>query len=115
MRLWSAMHLFAHTLWKGGNIMDDLLSFVKPEFAALVAALYCLGVAFKHSESIPDHWIPLLLTVCGVGLAALSIAGRFWSYANFAAAAFDAVVQGSLCAGMSVYVNQLIKQYRANK
>ncbi len=95
--------------------MDDLLSFVKPEFAILIAVLYCLGMVFKRSKSIPDHCIPLLLTGCGVGLAALSVAARFCCYENFAAAAYDAVVQGCLCAGMSVYINQLIKQHMSGK
>lgn len=94
---------------------EQLWGLIGPQFAALVAALYCLGAALKHAERVPNRLIPLILTGCGVVLAALSVFGRLSEYGNPASALFEAAVQGTLCAGMAVYVNQLAKQARADK
>lgn len=95
--------------------MEDFSRFIKPDFAVLVAVLYCLGMVFRRADAIANNRIPLLLTVCGTGLAGLSVMGRYAEYGNWAAAFFEALVQGILCAGMAVYVNQLLKQSAGRK
>ncbi|MCB6366962.1 phage holin family protein [Intestinibacillus massiliensis] len=95
--------------------MEDFSRFIKPDFTVLVAALYCLGIALRRSALFPNNMIPLLLTACGAGLGGLSVAAHYSAYANPAAAFLDALVQGILCAGMAVYINQLIKQSAGNK
>ena len=88
--------------------MQEITQYIKPEYAILVAVLYCLGRGLKAIKKFPNQFIPLALTVCGVALACLSVLSRYGEYANWAGAVFDGVVQGVLCTGMSVYVNEVV-------
>ena len=92
--------------------MEQIINYVKPELVLMIPALYFIGAGLKNSQRVPDKDIPLLLGAVGIILAALwvtattSLAG--WQ--SVLLAVFTATVQGVLCAGLSVYVNQVIKQ-----
>ncbi len=92
--------------------MEQISQYIKTDFAVLVAVLYCIGRGMKALPKFPNHFIPLALTVCGIALACLSVVSRYASYGNWAAALFEGVVQGVLCAGMSVYLNEVIAHCR---
>lgn len=94
--------------------MDIISQYIEPQYAILIVVLYCVGEAIKRTNAINYRWIPIILTLFGVGLAALNIFGS-GGYSTAAAAIYQAVGQGVLCAAMSVYVNQLIKQSRYRK
>lgn len=85
--------------------------FVKPELLVLVPVLYLVGAGLKKSE-LKDKLIPAVLGLAGVLLAAMYIAatGTFAGVQDVIAGAFAALTQGILCAGASVYVNQVVKQ-----
>ena len=70
------------------------------------------GAGLKRSQSFADNAIPLVLGVCGVVLALAYVLGTsaLSGWRDVLMAAFTAVTQGILCAGASVYVNQLVKQ-----
>ncbi|MDY3618877.1 phage holin family protein [Agathobaculum sp.] len=89
--------------------MAEITQYIKPDYTILVAVLYCLGCGLKALKKFPNQWIPLTLTICGMGLACLSALARISQYANLAAALYDGVVQGVLCTGMSVYLNEFVK------
>ena len=95
--------------------MEELTQYIKADFAVLVAVLYCIGRGLKAIQRFPNQFIPLALTFCGIGLACLSVVSRYASYGNWAAALFEGVVQGVLCAGMSVYLNEVIAHCSSNK
>lgn len=92
--------------------MEQILNYVKPELLVVAFVLYFLGAAIKKTESIKDKYIPLLLGVtgmliCGIYVVATcSLAGT----QDIAMALFTAIVQGILVAGLSTYVNELMKQ-----
>lgn len=88
--------------------MEEITQYIKTEYAILVAVLYLLGRGLKRLQRFPNQFIPLVLTVCGIGLACLLVLSRYQEYPNWVAAVFDGVVQGILCTGMSVYVNEVI-------
>ena len=88
--------------------MEQISQFVSAEYAILAAVLYCLGRALKSIRKFPNQFIPLALTGCGIVLACLSVVSRYGEYANWAAALFEGVVQGVLCTGMAVYLNEVI-------
>lgn len=88
--------------------MEQISQFVKAEYAILAAVLYCLGRVLKSIRKFPNQFIPLALTGCGIVLACLSVVSRYGEYANWAAALFEGVVQGVLCTGMAVYLNEVI-------
>ena len=90
---------------------EMLKEMVKPELLVLVPVLYLLGYALKISV-IKDKWIPWLLGTAGVVLSGIYVFSSTpsvgWQEALLGL--FTAVVQGVLCAGASVYVNQVVKQ-----
>ena len=67
---------------------------IKPELLILIPVLYFIGVAIRKSEKIKNEYIPMLI---GIGQGILL-------------AVFTAITQGVLVAGVSVYINQIIKQ-----
>ena len=97
--------------------MYELLKeFVKPELLVLVPVLYLIGDGLKKSD-FSDRLIPSALGLAGVLLAAMYIAatGTFAGAQDVIAGVFAALTQGVLCAGASVYVNQVIKQAGKNE
>jgi 1,4-dihydroxy-2-naphthoate octaprenyltransferase len=93
------------------NMMEYINEFVKPELLILVPVLYLLGYAIKKSN-LSDNFIPLILGGCGIVLSCIYVfsLAPIASQQDLLAAIFTAITQGILCAGASVYVNQLIKQ-----
>ena len=95
------------------NIMD----YVKPELIIVAIVLYIVGVGIKKTQTVKDKFIPYILGISGIVLSGI------WVFANcqvtngqeIATAVFMAITQGILMAGLSTYVNQLIKQVSKDK
>lgn len=92
--------------------MELIQEYIKPELLILIPVLYLVGIAIKKSEKVSDKYIPSTLGMVGVILSALYLAAtvEVFSYQETLLLLFTALTQGVLCAGASVYVNQLIKQ-----
>ena len=92
--------------------MEQIMNYVKPELIVVTVVLYFIGMALKSAEAVPDKYIPLILGGIGIVLCAI------WELATcpldtgqpIAMAIFTAIIQGILVAGLSTYVNQIIKQ-----
>ena len=90
----------------------DIMNYVKPELIVVAIVLYIVGVALKKAQGVKDNAIPFILGAGGIILSAI------WVLANsplgtaqeVLMAVFTSIVQGILVAGLSTYVNQLIKQ-----
>ena len=91
--------------------MSELQEFIKPELLVLVPVLYILGVGIKKS-GIADKLIPAVLGATGIVLACLYV---FGTNGIGVMSVFTAITQGILCAGATVYANQLIKQSSKDK
>lgn len=91
----------------------EFTQYIDPALLVLVPVLYIIGMLIKNS-GINDTRIPLLLGVVGVLLATVWVlaTSSINGYQNALMAIFTAIVQGVLCTGAAVYVNQLIKQNR---
>lgn len=95
----------------------DILNYVKPELIVVSVVLYFIGMAIKKSETVKNNYIPYILGLVGILLCGI------WVFANSTMetvqealmAVFTAIVQGVLVAGLSTYVNQLIKQAKKNE
>ena len=95
----------------------DIMNYIKPELIVVAIVLYFIGLGIKKAQKIKDKYIPLILGVCGIVLATI------WVFANspigttqeILMAVFTSIVQGILVAGLSTYVNQLIKQIGKNE
>lgn len=92
--------------------MEQIINYVKPELVVVAVVLYFSGTAIKKSESIKDKYIPLLLGVAGILICGIYVVATcsLSGTQDIAMALFTAIVQGILVAGLSTYVNQLIKQ-----
>ena len=97
--------------------MDTITSYIKPELLVLVPALYFIGMVLKSAERIKDKHIPLILGACGIVLATAYVlaAALPRAAASIIKALFTGITQGILCAGCSVYVNQLFKQQKKDE
>lgn len=90
----------------------DIMNYVKPELLVVAIVLYFVGIAIKKAKSIKNNYIPYILggigiILCGVWVVANSPLG---TVQEVLMAVFTSIVQGVLVAGLSTYVNQLIKQ-----
>ena len=89
--------------------MEQIINYVKPELIVVAIALYFVGMALKQAK---DKYIPLILggisiAICAIYVFATCTCG---TGQDVAMAIFTAITQGILIAGLSTYVNQIIKQ-----
>lgn len=77
----------------------NLISFLPEQLFILIAAIYVLGIILKKTEKIVDNYIPLILVVFAI-IFSVSIQ-EFTPHA---------ILQGILCWGVSVGINQTTKQ-----
>lgn len=92
--------------------MEQIMNYVKPELIVVAIVLYFVGVGLKKAQAIPDKHIPIILGAAGIVICAVWVVATcpLDSGQNIAMAIFTAIVQGILVAGLSTYVNQIIKQ-----
>lgn len=92
--------------------MEQITNYVKPELIVVAIALYFVGMALKQAQAVKDKYIPLILggisiAICAIYVFATCTCG---TSQDVAMAIFTAITQGILIAGLSTYVNQIIKQ-----
>ena len=94
----------------------NLQQYIEPKLLILVPVMYIIGIGLKKSR-VADKYIPLLLGVISVVLAALWVfaANDLKSVKEILSAFFTAVTQGILAARASVYVSQLYIQSEKNE
>ena len=94
--------------------MEQIINYVKPELLILAIVLYFIGNSLKQSQGVKDKYIPASLGIIGIILAGIWVVATcpLTSSQEIAMAAFTAIVQGVLVAGLSTYVNQILKQSR---
>ena len=81
----------------------DFEKYLIKEMLILIPVLYVLGMVIKTTPKVKDWVIPWILLVVGVIFAILVSLGTDISIV-------DAVIQGILVAGVTVFANQLIVQ-----
>lgn len=93
-------------------MMEQIMNYVKPELIVVAVVLYFIGMGLKKAEAVPDKYIPLILGGIGIVLCALWVLanGPLTSESEIVMAVFTSIVQGILVAGLSTYINQIIKQ-----
>ena len=92
--------------------MEQILNYVKPELVVVAIVLYFVGMGLKQSQTVADKYIPIILGVIGIVICGIYVIATcsLSGVQNVAMAVFTAIVQGILVAGLSTYVNQIIKQ-----
>ncbi|MGL5151804.1 MAG: phage holin family protein [Clostridium sp.] len=82
--------------------MENLIQFVPGELLILIASIYVLGIFLKKIERVKDNYITAFLMVFAISFSLVLV--------GFNA---NAILQGILCWGSAVGVNQL--KVQANK
>ena len=95
--------------------MEQITNYVKPELIVVAIALYFVGMALKQAQAVKDKYIPLILGGLGILICAVYLFATCTCHTkqDIAMEIFTAITQGILVAGLSTYVNQIVKQ--ANK
>lgn len=95
--------------------MEQITNYVKPELIVVAIALYFVGMALKQAQAVKDKYIPLILVGISIAICAIYVFATCTcgTGQDIAMAIFTAITQGILIAGLSTYVNQIVKQ--ANK
>lgn len=86
----------------------EAMNYVKPELIVVAFVLYFFGVALRQAQAVKNKYIPLILG--GISMVLCAVWVMATSEIETAMAVFTAVTQGILVAGLSNYVNQIIKQ-----
>ena len=87
----------------------DIMSFIPSSLLIVIVAIYVVGVFFKKIEMIKDKYITILLMLFGITFAVLlSIINA--KYKVSLEVIVNGLLQGILCWGVSVGVNQTVKQ-----
>ncbi|HGM3833275.1 phage holin family protein [Clostridioides difficile] len=81
--------------------MDNLISFIPEQLLLLVVALNVLGFGFKKYKQLDNKYIPIILLVLGIGFS-------IWMLGLSP----NAVLQGIICWGISIGINQTYKQLK---
>ena len=79
----------------------EIIKYVTEQALVLIPVLYIIGAIAKGTEKVNNKWIPVVLLPVGV-LGAIALLGL---NAN-------AVLQGILVTGATVYADQLVKQIK---
>ena len=95
-----------------GVLFDDWMDEHLHNGIVVAIALYFVGMALKQAQAVKDKYIPLILggisiAICAIYVFATCTCG---TGQDIARAIFTAITQGILIAGLSTYVNQIIKQ-----
>lgn len=97
--------------------MEQIMNYVKPELVVVAIVLYFAGMGLKKTEKVSDKYIPLILGGIGIALCAVWVLATctLGNGQDIAMAVFTSIVQGVLVAGLSTYINQIIKQAQKNE
>ena len=92
--------------------MEQIIHYVKPELLVVIVVLYFIGMGIKKSESIKDKYIPMILGILGIVICGIYVFATctYEDGKQIAMEIFTAITQGILVAGLSTYINQIIKQ-----
>lgn len=93
-------------------MMEQIMNYIKPELIVVAVVLYFIGMWLKKAQAVKDKYIPLILGGIGIVLCAIWVlaTSTIGTGQEIAMAVFTAIVQGILVAGVSTYINQIVKQ-----
>ena len=97
--------------------MEQIMNYIKPELIVVAVVLYFVGMGLKQSQTVKDKYIPAILGAGGIFLATIYVIATcpLGTMQEIAMAVFTAIVQGILVAGLSTYVNQIVKQGKKSR
>lgn len=89
--------------------MENLLTFIPENLVILIVVIYVLGTFLKGLKSVKDNYITAILMLIAITFAALlNMINN--EYKTAYEAIVNAILQGILCWGVAVGINQTSKQ-----
>ena len=82
----------------------EIIKYVTDQALVLIPALYIMGLIIKGTEKVSNKWIPVILLPLGV-------AGTI----AFMGLNANAVIQGILVTGVTVFADQVVKQVQKSE
>lgn len=82
----------------------EIIKYVTEQALVLIPALYVIGLIIKGTEKVSNKWIPVILLPLGVA-GTIALMGL---NAN-------AVIQGVLVTGVTVFADQVVKQVKKSE
>ena len=94
----------------------EITDYIKPELIVVALALYFLDMALRKSSVIQEKYILFITGLAGILICSLYVFAtcECGGPRDVAMAAFTAVTQGIVVAGVSTYVKQIIGQIGKN-
>ena len=89
--------------------MENLMTFIPENLLVLIAAIYVFGIWLKKLETVKDNYITVILMLFAITFAVLLNLINS-QYKVMYEAIVNAILQGILCWGVAVGVNQTYKQ-----
>lgn len=80
----------------------DFVHFILEEGLIMIPVLFILGEIIKHTDTLPNKLIPFFLLGISLVLTPMLLGGF----------TPDSIVQAILVVGVTVFGDQLVKQYR---
>lgn len=92
----------------------NLMDFVQKYLIILVIAIYVVGIFLKQTTLVKDNYITVILMIFGITFAVLLVFVNN-DYKSALDAVINGVLQGILCWGVAVGINQTTKQLTKNE
>lgn len=90
----------------------NLMDYVSPSMMILVVVVYIMGMFFKNLESLKDKYITMALMGTSI---IFGIALDITTNGASANTILDGIIQGIVCWGVSIGINQTIKQIKKDE
>lgn len=89
--------------------MENLMTFIPENLLILIAAIYVFGIWLKKLKTVKDNYITVILMLFAITFAVLLNLINS-QYKVMYEAIVNAILQGILCWGVAVGINQTYKQ-----
>lgn len=89
--------------------MENLMTFIPENLLVLIAAIYVFGIWLKKLETVKDNYITVILMLFAITFAVLLNLINS-QYKVMYEAIVNAILQGILCWGVAIGINQTYKQ-----
>lgn len=89
--------------------MENLMTFIPENLLILIAAIYVFGIWLKKLETVKDNYITVILMLFAITFAVLLNLINS-QYKVMYEAIVNAILQGILCWGVAIGINQTYKQ-----
>lgn len=95
----------------------DIIDFIKPELLIVAVVLYFVELALKKSKIVNSKYISLISGGIGILICTLYVFAScpMEDGKNIAMAAFTAITQGIVVAGIAIYIPKMIEKVKDKK